>query len=67
MASSSVRTCCRSTRRTAQSASAMRARLHPSDTSFDDSETGLVMSAERFVDIDDLEDFARAERLLEAR
>lgn len=32
------------------------------DTSFNDNEVGFVMSAGRSVDIDDLEDFARAER-----
>lgn len=35
------------------------------DTSFNDNEVGFVMSAGRSVDIDDLEDFARAERMLE--
>lgn len=37
------------------------------DTSFNDNEVGFVMSAGRSVDVDDLEDFARAERMLEAR
>lgn len=37
------------------------------DTSFNDNEVGFIMSAERSVDVDDLEDFARAERMLEAR
>lgn len=37
------------------------------DTSFNDNEIGFVMSAEYSVDVDDLEDFARAERMLEAR
>ena len=37
------------------------------DTSFNDNEVGFVMSAEHSVDVDDLEDFVRAERLLEAR
>lgn len=35
------------------------------DTSFNDNEVGFVMSAEHSVDVDDLEDFARAERALE--
>ena len=37
------------------------------DTSFNDNEVGFVMSAGHSVDVDDLEDFARAERMLEAR
>lgn len=37
------------------------------DTSFNDNEVGFVMSAGHSVDVDDLEDFARAERALEAR
>ena len=37
------------------------------DTSFNDNEVGFVMSAGRPVDVDDLEDFARAERMLKAR
>ena len=37
------------------------------DTSFNDNEVGFIMSAGRSVDVDDLEDFARAERMLEAR
>ena len=37
------------------------------DTSFNDNEVGFIMSAEHSVDIDDLDDFARAERLLETR
>lgn len=32
-----------------------------------DNEVGFIMSAGRSVDVDDLEDFARAERMLEAR
>ena len=36
-------------------------------TSFNDNEAGFVMSAERPVDVDDLEGFTRAERLPEAR
>lgn len=37
------------------------------DTNFNDSEVGFVMSAEYSVDVDDLEDFARAEHLLDTR
>lgn len=37
------------------------------DTSFNDNEVGFIMSAEHSVDVDDLDDFARAERILEAR
>lgn len=36
-------------------------------TSFNDNEVGFVMSAGHSVDVDDLEDFARAERSLEVR
>lgn len=35
------------------------------ETSFNDNEVGFVMSAGHSVDVDDLEDFARAERALE--
>ena len=37
------------------------------DTSFNDNEVGLVMSAGYSVDVDNLEDFARAKQALEAR
>ena len=37
------------------------------DTIFNDNDVGFIMSAGRSVDVDDLEDFARAERMLEAR
>ena len=37
------------------------------DTSFNDNEVGFVMSVGHSVDVDDLEDFAHAERLLEAK
>lgn len=43
----------------------IRAAITP-DASFNDNEVGFVMSAEHSVDVDDLEDFARAERMLEA-
>lgn len=37
------------------------------DTSFNDNEVGFIMSAEHSVDVDDLDDFAHAERILETR
>lgn len=37
------------------------------DTSFNDNKVGFIMSAEHPVDVDDLEDFAHARQLLEAR
>lgn len=37
------------------------------DTSSNDNEVGLVMLVNRCVDVDDLGDFARAERILVAR